>query len=213
MTDIDNEYFKELLIKRGSEIKHTIDTMEENDTAFQGKSYPTELSNYDNHPAEIATELFQAELNTGLKVHEEYILIEIHDALRRIDEGTYGKCTFCGNDIGRERLEAIPYARLCKKCESEKKIDPEIVRKMRPNEELVIDAPIGRKYLNKREDDEYEGLDYLNDLMKYGSADSPQDLGGYNNYEEFYTNKVDEQGIVDKMDRVSNEEYKRQLPD
>jgi hypothetical protein len=83
----------------------------------------------------------------------------------------------------------------------------------RPNEELIWDAPFGRKYLNKREDDENEGLDYLNDLVKYGTSDSPQDMGGYYDYEEFYTNKVDTQGIVDKMDRISNEQYKRQLPD
>jgi hypothetical protein len=72
---------------------------------------------------------------------------------------------------------------------------------------------MGRKYLNKREDDEHEGMDQLNDLMKYGSAYSPQDLGGYHDYEEFYTNEIDMQGIVDDMDQVSNEEYKRQLPD
>jgi len=96
---------------------------------------------------------------------------------------------------------------------TEKAVDPEILAKGRPNEELVWDAPFGRKYLNKREDDEYEGLDYLNDLVKYGSSDSPQDMGGYNDYEEYYTNEIDNQGIVDHMDKVSNDEYKRQLPD
>jgi len=211
--NIDLEYFKDLLLKKGSDIKHTIDTMEANDTSRQGEMYPTELSNYDNHPAEMATELFQIEMNTALKVHEESILREIHDALRRIDEGTYGKCAFCGKEIDRERLEAIPYAKLCIKCEESKKTVPEVTGRSRPNEELVLDMPIGRKYLNRREDDEFEGLDYLNDLMKYGSADSPQDLGGYNDYEDFYTNDVDKQGVVDKMDQISNEFYKRQLPD
>jgi RNA polymerase-binding transcription factor len=41
---------------------------------------------------------------------------EIVAALRRIDEGTYGKCERCGEDIPVERLEAIPTARLCVKC-------------------------------------------------------------------------------------------------
>jgi YteA family regulatory protein len=211
---IDNiDYFRELLIKKGGEIKHTIDVMDENDTGVQGKYYPTELSNYDNHPAEIATELYQIGLNNALKVHEEYILREIHDALKRIDEGRYGICTYCGKEIARDRLEAVPYARLCIECQESRPYDPEALGKSRPNEELVLDAPVGRKYLNSREDDEYEGLDYLNDLEKYGSSDSPQDLGGYHDYEEFYTNEIDKQGIVDKMDKISNEEYKRQLPD
>jgi hypothetical protein len=47
--------------------------------------------------------------------------------------------------------------------------------------------------------------------MKYGSSDSPQDMGGYHDYEEFYTNKIDKQGIVDEMDQVSNEEYRKQV--
>jgi hypothetical protein len=38
-------------------------------------------------------------------------------------------------------------------------------------------------------------------------------MGGYHDYDEFYTNEVDKQGIVDDMDQVSNDEYKRQLPD
>ena len=138
---------------------------------------------------------------------------EIHDALIRIDEGNYGKCEFCGGKIMKERLEALPYTRLCIDCETSKEITMVNLDRQRPVEELVWDSPFGRKYLNKKEDDEFEGLDQLNDLMKYGSSDTPQDMGGYADYEEFYTNKMDKQGLVDKMDGVSNETYKRQLPD
>lgn len=207
------EMFRELLLKKEKDIEHTIGLMKENNSAEQDKYSPAELSNYDNHPAEIGTELFQAEFNNALKVHEEHILKEIRDALERIDKGTYGKCAFCGEEIDIERLKAIPYADLCIDCEKNRKLKPEIVARTRPNEEEVLDAPFGRKYLNEQEDDEHDGMDVLNDLMKYGSADSPQDMGGYHDYEEFYTNKVDEQGIVDKMDKVTNKEYKEQLPD
>ncbi|MCX8129979.1 MAG: TraR/DksA C4-type zinc finger protein [Clostridia bacterium] len=207
------QHFKELLETQGREIEHTIELMKENKTGEQDKYSNNELSSYDNHPAELGSELFLTELNLALRVHEEHLLKDIHDALGRIDEGTYGRCAFCGNDIGTERLEVIPYARVCIECEQSKAVDPEILAKNRPNEELIWDAPFGRKYLNRREDDEHEGMDQLNDLMKYGSADSPQDLGGYHDYEEYYTNEIDKQGIVDDMDQVSNEEYKRQLPD
>lgn len=207
------DHFKELLLNQENEIKETIRKMKANRTAEQNKYSPTELSNYDNHPAELATSLFEVEHNTALVIHEEHLLKDIHDAIGRINKGIFGKCAFCGNDIKEERLEAIPYTRLCIECENNKTIDPEILRKMRPNEELVLDAPFGRKYLNKREDDEYEGIDALNDLVKYGTSDSPQDMGGYYDYEEFYTNEIDKQGIVDRMDQISNNEYKRQLPD
>lgn len=213
MSELDIKHFRELLTKQLKDIDHTIQRMKENKDAEQDKYSPAELSNYDNHPAELGTELFQVEFNSALKVHEEHLLKDIKDALKRIDENKFGKCAFCGKEIGTERLEAIPYASLCIDCEESKAVTPGKLNKSRPVEELVLDAPMGRKYLNKREDDEHEGMDQFNDLMKYGSADSPQDLGGYHDYEEYYTNEIDRQGIVDDMDRITNEEYKKQLPD
>lgn len=213
MENSKKQHYRDLLINEQKRIEHTVNSMKENDTAEQDKYSPTELSNYDNHPADLGTQVFQVQLNMALRVHEEHLLKEIHDALGRIDEGIFGKCAFCGEVITEERLEALPYARLCIDCEESKAVTPEILSNNRPVEERVWDAPFGRKYLNKREDDENEGLDYLNDLMKYGSSDSPQDMGGYHDYEEFYTNEIDKQGIVDDMDRVSNEYYRKQLPD
>src|SRR6266849_4420081 len=45
-------------------------------------------------------------------------LREIEDALRKFDEGTYGRCESCGNPITEARLEAMPAARLCIDCAS-----------------------------------------------------------------------------------------------
>lgn len=213
MNEKQQGHFRQLLMKRLAEINHTIDMMKENNTSEQDKYSPAELSNYDNHPAEMGTELFQAEMNTALKVHEENLLSDIKDALKRMDTGAYGVCARCGAEISAERLLAAPCAKMCIRCEEETENAPQRQKRVRANEELVLDAPFGRKYLNEREDDEYEGMDQLNDLLKYGSSDSPQDLGGYHDYDEYYTNEVDKQGIVDDMDQVSNEEYKRQLPD
>lgn len=213
MDKIDINHFRQLLESQGRDIENTINSMKENNTARQGESYPTELSNYDNHPADTGSQLFELEHNNALFQHQEYLLREIHDAIGRIEDGRYGTCVSCGKDISIERLEALPYARLCIDCEESKDMQTEELKRMRPVEELVLDAPMGRKYLNRREDDEYEGIDQFNDLMKYGSADSPQDLGGYHDYDEFYTNEIDNQGIVDDMDKISNEYYKRQLPD
>jgi DnaK suppressor protein len=40
-------------------------------------------------------------------------LTQVRDALRRIDEGTYGKCIDCGRDIEPARLEAVPWTPYC----------------------------------------------------------------------------------------------------
>jgi RNA polymerase-binding protein DksA len=59
-----------------------------------------------------------AERNKVLAVVER-LRENLHDvalALSKIDKGTYGVCERCGEPIGPERLEAIPYARLCVGC-------------------------------------------------------------------------------------------------
>lgn len=52
---------------------------------------------------------------------ESQTLIDVQDALRRIEDGTFGKCTACGRPIEAARLEAIPWARYC--LEDQKKRD------------------------------------------------------------------------------------------
>jgi DnaK suppressor protein len=48
-------------------------------------------------------------------------LREIEDALAKFDAGTYGQCESCGGEIGADRLEAIPTARLCITCASRRR--------------------------------------------------------------------------------------------
>ena len=43
-------------------------------------------------------------------------LSEVNEALQRIDVGTFGSCEACGGSIGRQRLLALPEARLCNSC-------------------------------------------------------------------------------------------------
>ncbi len=45
-------------------------------------------------------------------------LDEIEDALRKLDDGGYGRCEACGGPIADARLEAMPAARLCISCAS-----------------------------------------------------------------------------------------------
>ena len=48
-------------------------------------------------------------------------LQDIEDALAKFDAGTYGECERCGNDIGEARLEAMPAARFCITCASQRR--------------------------------------------------------------------------------------------
>ncbi|OGY22047.1 MAG: hypothetical protein A2126_04750 [Candidatus Woykebacteria bacterium GWB1_45_5] len=46
-------------------------------------------------------------------------LVEVNEALRKIEEGGYGVCEKCQGKINKERLEVLPTAKLCLGCETE----------------------------------------------------------------------------------------------
>jgi DnaK suppressor protein len=47
------------------------------------------------------------------------LLREVEDALHRLDEGTYGTCQACEEPISPKRLDAIPWAKYCVRCQTE----------------------------------------------------------------------------------------------
>src|SRR6267143_950990 len=73
----------------------------------------SELSTIDQHPAELGTETSERELELTTLTIVEGEVTDIDDALRRLDDGTYGICEECGKPIDEARLEAVPWARYC----------------------------------------------------------------------------------------------------
>ena len=72
-----------------------------------------ELSSAEQHPAELATETIERELDQSVVNHLEAELAELDAALTRVNSGTYGTCEGCGEPISDARLEALPAARYC----------------------------------------------------------------------------------------------------
>ncbi|MDP8960773.1 MAG: TraR/DksA C4-type zinc finger protein [Actinomycetota bacterium] len=70
-------------------------------------------SGYDDDYADTGSATFERERAQSLALNARRILVQIDDALRRMDAGTYGLCERCGQAIEVERLEALPYATLC----------------------------------------------------------------------------------------------------
>lgn len=70
-----------------------------------------------------AANTYARQVLLGLSEREREILREIDDALDRIDEGSYGECEDCGDEIGLSRLRAVPYASLCVECKSNREIE------------------------------------------------------------------------------------------
>lgn len=62
----------------------------------------------------------EREIAEASAIRADDAINDIHHALGRLDNGTYGKCERCGGPIPFERLEAIPYARHCVACPGER---------------------------------------------------------------------------------------------
>ncbi len=54
-----------------------------------------------------------------LREREQGLLAKVDAALQKIEQGEYGACVSCGEDIGIKRLQARPVAELCIECKSE----------------------------------------------------------------------------------------------
>ena len=82
-----------------------------------------DLSGYSYHMADVGTDNFGREMELNIASSENERIRMIEEALEKIEDGSYGGCVVCDGKINIERLEAVPYARLCIECarESEKK--------------------------------------------------------------------------------------------
>ena len=106
--------FRTMLLAKREQILGNVHCME--DEALRRER--TDLSNMPFHMADAGTDNYEIENTLGLMDSERRLLVEIEDALARIEQGTYGICE--GNDepIPKGRLRAIPWARHCVACAS-----------------------------------------------------------------------------------------------
>ena len=74
------------------------------------------VSNAPMHLGDAGTAMFNQELNATLLEHEEQIMTQIADALKRIERGEFGRCLNCGRPIPEARLEVVPYTSYCVAC-------------------------------------------------------------------------------------------------
>jgi RNA polymerase-binding protein DksA len=112
---IDTDRFRDVLLQERQRVQAAIDNLHEENPGSIGDE-TGEDSVFDNHLADTATVTYDRELDYTLEENSEHVLAEIDGALRRIDDGSYGVCTNCGNEILPERLEARPWATLCIDC-------------------------------------------------------------------------------------------------
>jgi DnaK suppressor protein len=74
---------------------------------------------YGNHMADDGSEAFKQTVDIGFRRRIELSLERVDEALRKLEDGTYGICEDCGGRIDRARLEALPQAVYCLECQAE----------------------------------------------------------------------------------------------
>lgn len=72
-----------------------------------------ELSRLDQHAADVGSETFEREKDFSILEQVEAELADVERALRRLDDGSYGRCEACGDSIADERLAEQPATRFC----------------------------------------------------------------------------------------------------
>lgn len=168
-----------------------------------------ELSAYDNHPADVGSELFEREKDLALWNNTKEFLQRIDEALDHMGKGIYGLCEDCGREISLERLEALPHTTLCMECQKQEE-DHHQTRE-RPIEEEVLGPPFGRTFLDEADNVGFDGEDAWQAVARYGTSESPSDLGGVDSYDELFIDADDEtQGVVELTDEIAPSEDGKQ---
>jgi DnaK suppressor protein len=114
LSTIDTAEFRKRLEEERARLLHAVGFLEkENPGSMSEELGELAEGGTDNHLGDTAGAMYDRELDEGLEEGAQQTLTEVNAALRRIDDGTYGVCEVCGKPIPRERLLAIPWARLC----------------------------------------------------------------------------------------------------
>lgn len=105
---VDQNHFKAIIINRMQELGMRVKDIE--------KEFGHQL---DKDLSEQAIDLEDDEMLESLSIAAEKELAYLKAAMGRIEDGTFGTCLQCNDPISEARLEAVPYAPLCKTCATE----------------------------------------------------------------------------------------------
>lgn len=109
LKDILESRRRELLAEVRSKMR---DVRAENSDEAQGVLDAAETSEAD----------IQDDIEFALIQMKTETLKKIEDALKRLEEGTYGNCFECGDEVSERRLRALPFAVRCKDCEEAREV-------------------------------------------------------------------------------------------
>jgi RNA polymerase-binding transcription factor DksA len=118
LSKVDALKFKKLLLDLRDHLIDGVNFLANENLKRSSRDASGELSGYSLHMADAGTDNFDREFALSLVSNEQEALYEIEEALKRLEQGVYGLCGNCEKPIRKERLEAVPFARLCVQCQA-----------------------------------------------------------------------------------------------
>jgi RNA polymerase-binding protein DksA len=116
------KYEKQLLAKR-EELLKEIGLLKNSNLDTTTKEATGDHSSYSFHMADLGTDAIERERAFLMASKSGRLLHHINEALRRIQNSTFGKCQECGGNISVDRLNAVPHARLCIECKEKEEAE------------------------------------------------------------------------------------------
>lgn len=110
------DFYKEKLFNFKDDVLAQIRDISKDTLMKSQKEMSGDISGYGIHLADVATDNYERDFNLGLVSNERIIVLDIDAALKRIEDKTYGICDTCKKSIAKNRLNAIPHAKYCRKC-------------------------------------------------------------------------------------------------
>jgi len=102
--------------------------LEENESELRAEREGNKDEGMDTY--DLASEERDREINFILSDRERNKIRQTDDALGRMDDGSYGVCESCGLEIAEERLEAMPFTRLCRDCQQDQEREAKSQRRV-----------------------------------------------------------------------------------
>ncbi|MCK8825330.1 TraR/DksA C4-type zinc finger protein [Fuchsiella alkaliacetigena] len=198
-------YKQELLIEKAGLLKQFY-SLQDEEFSLNFKESTGELSSYDNHPSDQASNTFEREKDLGLQDNSLQFLKKIDYALAKLEKGDYGNCEVCGEDIREERLDSIPYTTYCFDCKKAEEGNRDEETVDRPVEEESLTPPFGRTFLDGQDSVNFDGEDAWQAVARFGTVNTPSDIPGAEEQDGAYVGTDEEQGIVGEEEKISEEE-------
>ena len=114
----DLNKYRALLVKERDKIGGGINHIAQDALKTSQREASGDLSGYSFHMADVASDNYEVEFSLGRASDEQNTLYTIDEALKRVEDGSYGSCTQCGKQIPKKRLNALPHTELCIACQS-----------------------------------------------------------------------------------------------